>query len=331
LNTQLLLLSRSEVQDLISLPECISAMEAAFRLYHQGQALSPALMHVAGDGADFHIKGGGLRYDQTFFALKAGGINFENMAKRNLPNIMGLILLFDGVSGQPLAAMDAMYITFLRTGATTALAARYLARPDSSTVTICGCGKQGRAHLAALREVFPAIRKVYAWDANPAAVQDFVGEAGKDPALQVEGIAELPEGTLKSDIVVTCTPSKKYYLCKDMIRPGTFVGAVGADSPSKQELEPALLAGSRLIVDILDHCVHNGELHHALDARVMAESDVAGDLGAVVSGQVQGRTSPQEVTIYDATGSAIQDTAAAVWVYRRALAKHIGIQTDLFA
>lgn len=331
MDTPLLLLTRSEVAELLSLPECIAAMEEAFRLYNQGRVLEPALMHVSGDGADFHVKGGGLRYDQTYFALKAGGINFENTAKRGLPNIMGLILLCDGVTGQPLAVMDAIYITFLRTGATTAVAAKYLARPDSASITICGCGKQGRAHLAALREVFPALSQVFAWDVDPKASRKFAEEAAQDSLLRVEAVSDLAQAALQSDIIVTCTPSRQYYLTREMVRPGTFIGAVGADSPNKQELEPALVASGRLVVDILEHCAHAGELHHALDAKLMTPSSVAGDLGQLVSGKIQGRTSRQDITIYDATGSAIQDTAAAVLVYQKALNLKMGVRMDLFA
>jgi ornithine cyclodeaminase/alanine dehydrogenase len=116
----------------------------------EGAALAPTLMHVDADGGEFHIKVGGLRLDRTYFAPKANGGFFGNREAYGLPNVIGLIILFDGACGRPLAVMDSIDITILRTVATTAVAARRLARPDSATVTICGCGNQGRVQLKAL-------------------------------------------------------------------------------------------------------------------------------------------------------------------------------------
>lgn len=330
MDPKMLILRRSEIAGLFGLPDVIAAMEQAFRLRAEGRALAPALMHVDADGGEFHIKGGGLRLGRTYFALKANGGFFQNREQYGLPNIIGLILLFDGACGRPLAVMDSIDITILRTGATTAVAARRMARPDAATVTICGCGNQGRVQLAALREVLPGIRRVFAWDQNAAAAEAFAAEVGKKYGVEATA-AGIAEAAAESDVIVTCTPAKGFYLQREHVRPGTFIAAVGADSPDKQELEPALVAGSRLVVDILDQCARVGELHHALEAGLMTRADVAGELGDVVTGKVVGRTGEKEITIFDTTGSAIQDTAAAVAVYEKARERGVGIWLDPYA
>jgi len=117
---------------------------------------------------EFHIKAGGLRLGRTYFALKVNGSSFQNRERYDLPNIMGAIILFDGDNGYPLAVMDSIEITIQRTGAATAVAAKYLARTDATTATICGCGNQGRIQLKALKEVLP-LERVYAFDMNREA------------------------------------------------------------------------------------------------------------------------------------------------------------------
>jgi ornithine cyclodeaminase/alanine dehydrogenase len=282
-------------------------------------------MHVEADGGEFHIKGGGLRLDRTYFALKANGGFFNNQAKHGLPNILGLLLLFDGSNGRPLAVMDSSDITALRTGATTALAARYLARADSSSVTVCGCGRQGAVQVKALLEVFPSIRRVYAWDRTPLAAVSFAAGMSNRPGVEVVATADLAEAAGHGDIIITCTPAKGFFLRKEHVRPGTFISAVGADSPDKQEIEPALVASARLVVDILDQCARVGELHHAIEAGLMTAAQVHGELGDIVAGKIAGRTGEEEIILFDTTGSALQDTAAAVAVYQKAMAQGVGL------
>lgn len=331
MNTETLLLKRSDIRALLTLPECIAAMEQAFAMRARGQALSPALMHIDAEGGEFHIKGGGLRLERVYFALKANGGFFDNRARFGLPNILGLILLCDGENGRPLAIMDSVDITILRTGATTALAARYLARPDSATVTICGCGSQGRVQLESLLQVLPGLQQVYAWDANPETSRNFAAEMSARLELKVEGAESLELAAPASDVIVTCTPARDYFLRREWVRPGAFVAAVGADSPGKQELDPQLVASSKLVVDILEQCARVGELQHPLAAGLMNLEQAHGELGAVVAGRVAGRENDEEVIVFDTTGSAIQDTAAAVAVYEKARVTGAGTWLDLYS
>src|SRR5579871_1449033 len=146
----MLLLNRSDIVSLMTLDEYIPVVESAFREHAQGKSFAPALAHVDADGGEFHIKAGGFRGQTPYFALKVNGGFFQNKAKFGMPNIQGLIFLSQADNGLPLAAMDSIEITISRTGAATAVAAKYLARPDSRVATVCGCGNQARVQLRAL-------------------------------------------------------------------------------------------------------------------------------------------------------------------------------------
>ncbi len=322
------ILTRTEISSLLTLADVIEAVEDAFRLYAEGKSLEPGLLHIDSPPGEFHIKAGGLRLEHTYFALKVNGSFFQNRERHGLPNIQGGIILFDADYGYPLALMDSIEITIQRTGAAVAVAAKNLARPESSIATICGCGNQGRIQLRALKRVLP-LSQVFAYDAYEEAAKRYAAEMSEELGITVAHELDLERAAQQSDVVVTCTPSKRFYVHKNYINPGTFVAAVGADSHDKQELEPALLVGNKVVVDLLDQCAQVGELHHALDAGLLSEEDVHGELGAVVAGQVPGRASPEEIIIFDATGTALQDTAAAVLAYQRAVQAGLGMTVHL--
>ncbi|MCX6561026.1 MAG: ornithine cyclodeaminase family protein [Candidatus Aminicenantes bacterium] len=325
MNPSLLLLRRSEIASVLTLADCIPAVEEAFRMRADGKALAPGLMHIDADGGEFHIKGGGLRLDdRTYVGLKANGGFFRNKELFGLPAIQGVIILFDGTNGTPLAVMDSIEITILRTGAATAAAAKRLARADADTATICGCGNQGRVQLRALKLVRPNLVRAFAYDASAETARVFAADMSAELGLEVVPAPELESAARHSQIIVTCTPSRKPYLMRAFVRPGTFIAAVGADSPDKRELDPALLADASVFVDILDQSAHVGELHHALDAGLLTIDNVRGELGDLIAGRIPGRTSDEEITIFDSTGTALQDTAAAAAAYLEAVRRGLG-------
>jgi ornithine cyclodeaminase/alanine dehydrogenase-like protein (mu-crystallin family) len=234
-----------------------------------------------------------------------------------------VVVLCDGDDGRLLAVLDSIELTIRRTAAATALAARWLARPDAEVVTVCGCGQQGRAHLRALARVLP-IRRAYAFDRDAAAARACADDLGAELRIEVTPVADHVEAVGKSDVCVTCTPSRRPFLLREHVRPGTFVAAVGADSPDKQELEPALLAVAVVVADVLDQCASIGELHHALEAGALTRAEVHAELADVVTGRKPGRRSRDEITIFDSTGTALEDVAAAALVYERAAAAGVG-------
>ena len=322
-----LLLTRRDVCELLNLDLCIAAVERAFALHADGKTLTPGVLGISAPDGGFHIKAAGLALDRLYFSAKINANFPANQKRFGLPTIQGVIALCDGETGYPLALIDSIEITALRTAAATAVAAKFLARPESATATICGCGVQGRAQLAALAHVLP-IRRCFAHDLDPECARDFSAEMTKLLGFAVMPVNELKAALQQSDVCVTCTPSRQSFIHHGMVVPGTFIAAVGADSHDKQEIEPALLAASTLVVDILDQCAGIGELHHALVAGVLTRSDVHAELADIVAGRRPGRSSAEEITIFDSTGTALQDVAAAVAVYECAQRSGRGVAVD---
>jgi alanine dehydrogenase len=324
-----LILGRGEVASLLSLDECIEAVEEAFRLHEEGRSLPPGVLETLTGGGGFHIKAAGLKFAaKTYYAAKVNANFPQNMGRWGLPTIQGIVALHDGESGYPLALMDSIEITALRTGAATAVAAKYLARPESKVATVAGCGVQGRVQLKSLAQVL-RLEKVYAYDRDEALSGRFAGEMSEELGVEVIPVTDMPGALGESDVCVTCTPSRQPFLMREHVRAGTFVAAVGADNPLKQELDPALMASNKVVVDVLEQCAAIGDLHHAIAAGVMGKSDVYAELGAVVAGRTPGRTSEEEIIIFDSTGTALQDVAAAAVVYQKALRAGVGVRLDL--
>src|SRR5262249_17315543 len=158
------------------------------------------------------------------------------------------IVVCDADNGAPLALLDSIEITINRTAAATAVAAKYLARKNSSVATICGCGVQGRAQLRALCFVLP-LKKVYVFDLDRSAASRFATNLSHELKIDVEPVGALPIAIRNSDAIVTCTPSQKFFVRSEDVKPGTFIVAVGADAEEKQEIDPALMALAKVVAD----------------------------------------------------------------------------------
>lgn len=323
-----LMVSRAEVARLVSLPECITAVEEAFRRHAAGGTLSAAVLSVKVTDGVFHVKAAGLAGTPGWFAAKVNANHPSNPARHERPTIQGLVVLCETSTGYPVAVLDSTEITALRTAAASAVAARHLSRPDAEVLAVIGCGRQGRMHARAMKEARPSLRRVLAIDADGGRAAEFAAEVGRE-GLAVEVMGDARSAARRADVVVTCTPSRRPLLGPGDLAPGAFLAAVGADSPDKQEVDPALLARARVVVDVLEQCAVMGDLHHALHAGTMARSDVQAELADVVSGRRQGRASAHDVVIFDSTGTALEDVAAAVLAYEKAVATGAGVRLDL--
>ena len=318
-----LLLTRPDISALLTLDECIAAVEDAFRHHGEGRSPAPKVLGMPARDGGFHIKAALLSSSPPYFAAKLNGNFFYNAQRFAMPNIQGLIVLCDATNGYPLAVMDSIEITILRTGAATAVAAKHLARPDSRVATICGCGNQGRIQLRALCTVL-ALEHVYAFDVDEAKARRFADELSRELELAIEVVGQPASAVPKSDVCVTCTPAKRYFIHKEHVAPGTFLAAVGADNERKQELDPQLFVFNKVVTDVLDQCAEIGDLHHAIAQGLVQPSNVYAELGELVAGRKPGRTAREEITIFDSTGTALQDGAAAAVVYERAVKQERG-------
>ena len=314
------MLTGSEVASLLPLEECISAVEKAFKLYAEGKVKPPGILGIHVQDGVYHIKAGVMDH----FVAKANSNFPQNQKRFGLPTIQGVVTVYDTDNGQLLALMDSIELTIIRTGAATAVAAKYLSKEDAKTATILGCGAQGRISLKMLMKV-RQLETVYVYDTDRTSAEK-LAEDLSDLQVNIVVVDDYKVAVSKSDICVTCTTSKKPVLGSECVTPGTFIAAVGSDNEEKQELDPEILASSKLVADVVEQCANIGELHHALDAGIMTREDVHAELGEIISNKRPGRTSSDETIIFDSTGSGLQDVASASIVYKKAVGKGMGVK-----
>lgn len=312
-------LDREAVVALLDMPSCIRAVEQAFRARGNGQATPSAMSGLELANGSVHAKMASVDLGRSYVAAKVNANLPGNPLQHKLPTIQGVLVLFDGTNGVPLAVMDSAPLTTIRTAAASALAASLLARADASTVTFVGCGVQARAHLEALSHVRP-LKRVFAVDQRRAIAEEFSVFVRATCDVDVTVASSIAPATRASDMIVTTTPSYSALLDANDVSPGTFVAAVGADNEHKQEIAPALLRAAVVVVDDLEQCARFGDLHHALAANAMRREDVRGSLDQIVAGTKPGRLGDADIIVFDSTGLAIEDVAAAALVYERAAA-----------
>ncbi|MGQ0680163.1 MAG: ornithine cyclodeaminase family protein [Actinomycetota bacterium] len=324
----LLVLTDAEVGGLIDDGEAIEAVESAFLALALGMASMPSKVYL-----DFPHRGD-LRAMPAALGDHYAGVKLVNSHPgnpgRGLPVVMGTYLLFLQQTGEPLCLMGATLLTAIRTGAASGVASRYLARADASSVGLVGSGVQALHQLRCVRRV-RSISEVVVWaPADDAARRDALiatierGFSG----IAVRAAGSVTEAAA-AGIVCTTTPSRMPVVLAEHVGPGTHINAVGADGPGKQELDPAILQGARVIVDEMNQAIHGGEVNVAFAGGLIGEASIAGTLGEVIAGTRPGRTSEEQLTVFDSTGLAIQDIAIAIKVYERAVERGLGTRLEL--
>ena len=307
-----LLLNKSAVKDLFNMRDVLQAVENAFRAWINGKASMPTKAYIVVEKGDFRAMPAAIP--------EAVGMKWVNVHPQNpaggLPTVMAILIYSDPETGYPLAIMDATDITSYRTGATSAIASKYLARPDSKTIGIIGAGHQAYAQILAHAEVFD-LKMIKVFDYSRTAIEKLTGLL---PEYPVKGCSL--EEAAASDIVCTLTPSRVPFLKKDYVQPGTHINAVGADAAGKEELDPSILKEAVVVVDDLRQASTAGEINVPVTKGLFAVDDVYATLGEIIVGRKQGRTNNDVITVFDSTGVAIEDVATAKLVYQRA--KQIG-------
>jgi len=265
-------------------------------------------------------------------ALGAAGVKVvtvhpNNPAKHNLPSVIARIILNDPKNGQPLAIMDGTYITMLRTGAAGACGIKYLARKDSKTAAILGLGVQGRSQLLGLHEVRD-IEKVKAYDVIPEARKSYVNSMSKETGIVVQAANSVEEAVKGADIVITCTPSKSPILKGDLINEGVHISAIGTDTKDKRELDTSVLTkaakAGKVVVDYTSQALIVGDLAVPVQEGAFRKEDIYAELGDVIVGKEKGRVNDREITLFKATGLAMEDIVTAHKVYELAKKKDVG-------
>jgi ornithine cyclodeaminase len=232
----------------------------------------------------------------------------------------GMVLLFDQERGRPLAMADASAITAIRTAAASAVATRALARQDAGDLAILGSGVQARSHLDALWAV-KTLRRVRVWSRNPESARRFAEQEGERLGLSIEPVVAAWDAVAGADLICTVTAAKEPVLLGEWISPGAHINAVGACTPASREVDGAAVARSRLYVDRLESArAESGDYLLALREGAITESHILGEIGEVLEGKVPGRQAEGEITLFESLGIAVEDLAAARYIYRKAVA-----------
>lgn len=308
-------LGAAALRRLLSPAAAIETLEAALRAAGPFADSGHAALACDVEGGVFHVKTTTLAAPRPVYVAKINA-NFPGNPARGLPTIQGVAALFDAIDGRLLALLDSPELTAARTGAATAVAARRLARPEASRLLVCGAGRQAFSQVACLAAVRP-LATVWVHDLEPANAAALTRRLTSELGLDAVAVDAFETVSRRADVVVTCTTARAPFLRREHVAPGTFVAAVGADHPAKQELEPALVAAARCFVDSLEQALVCGELHHAVGAGAVTPADVAGRLDELACATVSGRGSADEITLFDSTGIALEDAAVALAAFDR--------------
>ncbi len=322
--SKIIILSQNEVKSCLPMSEAIRAVREAYIAFAKGRVKMPPVMHldVSQYNGEVDIKSGYIE-DLGLIGTKIASGFYDNY-KLGLPPGIAIIILMDLKTSMPVAIMDGTYVTAYRTGAAGAVAAKVLARKDSEIIGVVGAGTQARMQILALQEVF-SLKKVKVWDINTTERDKYVEEMSEQLKIAIEPAEDIKNAVTETDIIVTVTPSRKALVMKEWIQEGVHINAIGADGPGKQELDPFIVKrADKVVVDSLNQCRIIGEIQHALADGLITEDDVYAEIGEILIGEKIGRETSEEITLFDATGLAVQDIAAANIVYKQAKEKGIG-------
>jgi alanine dehydrogenase len=311
----LLLLSRREIEEYLTMDEALKTVERAFSLEGEAKVVMPPKIYL-----DLPEYQGDFRAMPAYIDGSAGlkwVSVYPNNWKSDLQSVIATIILSDPRTGYPLAIMDGTYITDMRTGAAGGIAVKYLAKKDSSVIGMVGAGRQAKTQLLAISEVLPTIKEVKVFDQQSDESLRFAKEMVAKLKSNIYPV-QTPEKAAEADIVVTTTPSRTPIVKKQFIKPGTHINAIGADAKGKQELEGDLLRNAKLVVDNIEQASHSGEINVPLSDGVIRVEDIYATLGELIIDQTRGRKNDEEITIFDSTGLAILDILCAALVYEKA-------------
>ena len=234
-------------------------------------------------------------------------------------------------TGFPLAICDGSYHTVMRTGASAAVSTKWLARKNSKKLAIVGAGHMAEGTLATCDTVF-AWDEVRLWSRSQATLDEFVKSQGsKYPRFPIHASRNLEQVVRGADVVVTVTPARAPLVKDEWIAPGTHIAALGADKGGDQELDPRIVQRARIFVDDIRQCRTDGEINVPLAQGLIREADIAGEIGEVIAGKKPGRRSDDEITLFDSTGIALQDSATVPLEYERAVAAGVGIEKKMIS
>jgi ornithine cyclodeaminase len=321
---EVLIVNQAEVPRLLPMKECIDVMARAFAALARGEAAMPVRQILW-----LPDKAGALGLmPANLMALAALGLKAVTFFPRNegtdLDSHQGAVLLFEAARGRLLAVIDATSVTSIRTAAVSGLATRLLAREDAGDLALVGSGVEARTHLEAML-LERKIRRVRVASKSLERAKSFADRESKRQAIPITPCASVEEAVTGADLVCTVTSSREPVLRGEWLSPGAHVNAVGASEATARELDAAAVAKSRLFVDHRESALSEaGDFLIARGEGAVTDAHIRGELGQVITGEVAGRTSPSDVTLFKSVGLAIEDIAAAQHIYSKARGSGLG-------
>lgn len=326
-----LLLNKEQVGHLIDMQDVIGAVEEAYKSFNSDQVNQPpyTCIHLPPPRGEIDFKLSHCAANEII-SMKASSGGFPNNPNEyGVPSGMGTVMLFDARSCALICVMDGSLLTGLRTGAAGAVSVRALARKNSKTVTSVGTGNQARMQIRAIREVM-SIETIHAWDHHPETLARYKADIEREFGIPVVAAASMQAAVEQADILVTTTRGKGSLVEAAWVQPGTHIVAIGTDTHGKQEFEPEVFRGAKIINDSIAQCIEKGETWHALNRQIITREDIHAEIGEILLGLKAGREADDEITLFDSTGMAIQDNTTAARIYRNAVDRHVGTTFEFF-
>ncbi len=326
---QVLIANQELVTELLPMPECVDVMADALKMLAGGEAILPLRTMLMLPGGQNLM---GLM-PAFLDGIQSVGVKvitaFPTNRGSQYDSHQGVVLLFDTQHGLLRAIVDGTAVTALRTAAVSGVATRLLARTGASDLAIIGAGTQARTHLAAMLAVRP-IKRVRVCSQTREGALRFAEREGQRHGLRIEVCETFQQTVAGADIICTVTSAHRPVLRGDWLAPGAHINAVGAFTPVTRELDSAAVVKSRLYVDRRDAALHEaGEFLIPKQEGLIGDDHILGELGELLLGQVPGRTSPEQITLFKSLGIAIEDLAAAHHILRKAEASHAGTWIDI--
>ena len=327
-----LLLTRKNVETVLTMKDAIAAVEEGFRQLALGNVIMP--QRTAIRISDYH----GLHLGMPAYvggaenggslALKVVTVYPDNPSKHKLPTTIGTLLLNDPRTGALVAIMDAGFLTAMRTGAVSGVATKYLARGNARTVGVFGAGVQARAQLMSVCEV-RSIERAVVCDPMREAREKYAAEMRERLSISVEHTDD-PRACVENDVILTASSSKTPVFEGVWLAPGTHINGVGSHSPDARELDTETIRRAKVVPDYAPAClVEAGDLIIPIQEGAINAEHIHASLGDVVAGLKPGRESAEEITLFKSVGLAVQDAATAARVYELAQAAGVGVQIEV--
>jgi alanine dehydrogenase len=330
-NRKTLILSRTDMMGLVTLAEYVQCVEQAYRMHGEGRFYMDPKGHIVLDKypGEWEAMPSYIEEPEAA-ACKWVSIRERNRELFDLPTVFSILIYTHPETGFPLAIVDGSYHTVMRTGAAAAVSAKWLARPDSKVLAIVGAGHMAGGALETCNEVFDW-DEVRVWSRSQETLDRFAAKYEGRYSFRLKPSADLADVVSGADVVVTITPARGPIVLDDWIAEGTHVAAIGADKGGDQELDPKIIQRARIFVDDIRQCRTDGEINVPLAQGLISEDDIAGEIGEVITGKKPGRSSDSEITVFDSTGIALQDSATVPLEYERAVAAGVGVEKKMIS